>query len=55
MIITDDDWAYALSVAAFLLTSATIGLTDFSLPKSFEWDLFERDDDEPAEGRVRYH
>jgi hypothetical protein len=37
-------WAW-LSVLAFLLTSASIGFSDFHLPTSLEWDLFDRDDD----------
>ena len=39
-----DGWAW-VSVLAFLLTSASLGFSDFSLPRGLEWDLFDRDDD----------
>lgn len=36
---------YFLSVFAFILTTASLGFTDFRFPRGLEWDLFERDDD----------
>jgi len=37
---------YWLSVFAFLLGSASLGLGGFSFPRRFEWDFFERDRDD---------
>jgi hypothetical protein len=37
---------YWLCVPAFLLSAASLGFSDFSFPRRFEWDLFEREDDE---------
>jgi hypothetical protein len=34
-----------LSVIAFVLTTASIGLGGFDFPKRLEWDLWDRDDD----------
>lgn len=36
---------YWLCVPAFLLSAASLGLTDLRLPRGLEWDLFERDDE----------
>lgn len=40
-------WAW-LSILAFLLTSASVGFSDFHFPSRLEWDLFDRDDDAGA-------
>ena len=37
-------WAW-LSIPAFILTAASLGLGDFRFPRALEWDLFDRDDD----------
>ncbi|MCC7365434.1 MAG: hypothetical protein IT303_13795 [Dehalococcoidia bacterium] len=37
-------WAW-LAVPAFVLSGLSIGVGDFRLPRRFEWDLFDRDDD----------
>jgi hypothetical protein len=43
---------YWLSVLAFIATVVAVdGRT--SMPRRFEWDLFERDDDDAIEGRSR--
>jgi hypothetical protein len=46
IMISTEDWFW-LSVPAWLLTAASIGIArgGFNLPRRFEWDLFERDDD----------
>lgn len=36
---------YWLSVIAFVLSAASIGISEFRIPRKIEWDLFERDDD----------
>lgn len=51
MIATGGGGWYALSIAAFLLTSASLGIGHFSVPRRFEWDFRERDND--GEGFVR--
>lgn len=52
MVIGDGGWTFLLAIAAFLLTSASLGFADFRLPTKLEWDLFDRggDADEPIEG-----
>jgi hypothetical protein len=48
-----DGWYWlALAVPAFLLSAAALGFSDWGIPRRFEWDLFDRDDD--SEGDVRY-
>jgi hypothetical protein len=49
IMIPTQDWFW-LSAIAWLLSTASIGIWrgGFALPRRFEWDLFERDDD----GRV---
>lgn len=37
-------WAW-VGVIAFVLTSASLGFSDFNFPRGLEWDLFDRDDD----------
>lgn len=44
IMLATDGW-YWLSVLAFILSAASVGLTDFTLPRGLEWDLFDRDDD----------
>ncbi len=39
---------YGLSIAAFVLSAASIGISEFRIPRKIEWDLFERDDDGEA-------
>jgi len=45
MLAADGGWSYTLCIAAFVLTSASLGFGDFHFPRGLEWDLFERDDD----------
>jgi hypothetical protein len=40
-----DGW-YWLAVIAFILSATSIGFSDFSFPRKFEWDLFDRDKDD---------
>jgi len=44
VMIAADGW-YWLAIIAFLLSAASIGISDFRIPRRIEWDLFERDDD----------
>ncbi len=37
-------WAWT-GIIAFVLTSASLGFSDFNFPRGLEWDLFDRDDD----------
>jgi len=39
---------YWLSIIAFGLSAASIGISEFRIPRKIEWDLFERDDDGEA-------
>lgn len=39
---------YWLSIVAFVLSAASIGISEFRIPRKIEWDLFERDDDGEA-------
>ncbi len=40
------DGLHWLGVIAFILTATSLGLGGFQVPRRFEWDLFERDDDD---------
>jgi hypothetical protein len=44
---TGGDFAW-LTVFAFILSAASIGVGGFHFPRRFEWDLFDRDDDSRA-------
>ena len=44
VVIAGSGWAW-LCIPAFILTSASIGFSDFHFPTRLEWDLFDRDDD----------
>jgi len=39
---------YWLAIIAFLLSAASLGISDFQLPPRLEWDLFDRDEDDRA-------
>ncbi|MEO9255715.1 MAG: hypothetical protein ABI305_09255 [Tepidiformaceae bacterium] len=45
MIAAGGGWTFVLAIAAFLLTTASLGFGDFGFPRRLEWDLFDRDDD----------
>ncbi len=44
VMVATDGWHW-LSVVAWLLSMVTPGFGGFELPRRFEWDLFDRDDD----------
>jgi hypothetical protein len=46
MLAADGGWTYILAIPAFLLTTASLGFSDFRLPRGVEWDLFDRGDDD---------
>ncbi len=50
MVAVGGGWSYVLCIPAFLLTSASLGFSDWGFPRGLEWDLFDRDD-KPGEER----
>lgn len=49
-------WTFLLAILAFLLTTASVGLSDFQVPRRIEWDLFDSDEgpDERPSRSERY-
>jgi len=48
-------WAFALSIPAFLLTWASVGLRDFQMPRRVDWDLMDRDETPDEDPHERPH
>jgi len=53
VMIAANGW-YWLSIIAFLLSAIALGAGDIQVPKRLEWDLFDRDEEEPPRETTRW-